>query len=450
MALTTLVLAAACGASALRLDADPMAEGAWAIDADREWPWNRRLTMDEAAMHRYAEGEELTPSSSALEAPDSPPALPSAWSKRLTFLEALGSGGHGTAYLYTAACNSSSVTVTVKLLHQKRLQDRREVRIMRQMYGVSDYCISTLGAPDYVDTDSGLWIMMPFMNSGNLWQLLQRCHTAQCRCEHRLCWERLGAPHSIPFVQALLYQATLGIGALHAQGYIHMDLKPENIMLSCRQDKCFAEVIDLGIACPPKLCKWSGTIGFIAPEVWTGTGLGLAANDIWSLGVVFYEMMYGRKPPFHNDRSGKATRNYQPTKDNAIPNPGKPIDHLIQSMLSQLPSNRPTIRGVQDSLRTIIQEAHPRQDVLDMITLSPTQRGAKDAIPPCLLQYDDPKYIIDIGNKEAHRMDCTDMPRQAQGYFRCGVCVGCNPCCKCRVKRRDKLEKAYFRMPTCE
>ena len=79
-------------------------------------------------------------------------------------------------------------------------------------------------------------------------------------------------------------------------------------------------------------------------------------------------MMYGRKPPFHNDRSGKATRNYQPTtgvtnpsyrvclrdaqtpdreninhvalyhawcpsrKDNAIPNPGKPIDHLIQSM----------------------------------------------------------------------------------------------------------------------
>ena len=60
----------------------------------------------------------------------------------------------------------------------------------------------------------------------------------------------------------------------------------------------------------------------------------------------------------------------------------------------------------------------------------PSPKGAKDAIPPCLLQYDapqlpacepeefaaqkspkDPKYIIDIGNKEAHRMDCTDMPR---------------------------------------
>ena len=39
-------------------------------------------------------------------------------------------------------------------------------------------------------------------------------------------------------VQALLYEATLGIGALHSQGYIHMDLKPENIMLNCKGEKC--------------------------------------------------------------------------------------------------------------------------------------------------------------------------------------------------------------------
>ena len=34
-------------------------------------------------------------------------------------------------------------------------KDMREVRVMRAMYGVSDFCISTLGAPDYIDTESG-------------------------------------------------------------------------------------------------------------------------------------------------------------------------------------------------------------------------------------------------------------------------------------------------------
>ncbi|CAE7805843.1 AURKA [Symbiodinium sp. CCMP2456] len=456
MALTPLLLAAVFAASrSFRLDADSNFEGG--IDTKREWPWTRRLTVDEAAIERWRrDGGDLPTSSSALleasgNASRAPP-LPPAWSKRLTFLRALGSGGHGTAYLYVVSCGSSNITVTVKLLHNKRLQDMREVRAMRAMYGVSDFCISTLGAPDYIDTESGLWIMMPFLNSGSLLQLLEKLENcpAKCRCNSRICWERLGAPYSIPFVQALLYQAALGVGALHSQGYHHMDLKPENIMLNCRGTNCFAEVIDLGIACHPKLCKWSGTIGFIAPEVWTGTGLGLAANDVWSLGVVFYEMMYGRKPPFHGDRNGRETRSYIPTIDDAIPKPRMPIDHLIENMLSHNPSRRPTMSGLKDRLRRIILNSDPGQDVLDMINMSPLERGAQQKLPPCLLQYEDPEHVRDIGDRPAHRMDCASPPRYAQGYFRCGVCASCNPCCKCNVKRKDKLEKAYFRMSTCE
>lgn len=457
MALTPLLLAAVFGASrSFRLDADSNFSGT--TDTKREWPWKRRLTVDDVAIERWRrDGGDLPTSSSALleeasgNASSAPP-LPPAWSKRLTFLRALGSGGHGTAYLYVASCGSSNITVTVKLLHNKGLKDMQEVRAMRAMYGVSDFCISTLGAPDYIDTESGLWIMMPFLNSGSLLHLLEKLENrpAKWRCNSRICWERLGAPYSIPFVQALLYQAALGVGALHSQGYLHMDLKPENIMLNCRGSKCFAEVIDLGIACHPKLCKWSGTIGFIAPEVWTGTGLGLAANDVWSLGVVFYEMMYGRKPPFHGDRNGRETRSYIPLIDDAIPKPGMPIDRLIESMLSHNPSRRPTISGLQGWLRRIILDANPGQDVLDMINMSPLERGAQEKVPPCLLQYEDPEYAMDIGDRPAHRMDCASPPRSAQGYFRCGVCVSCNPCCKCDVKRKDKLEKAYFRMSTCE
>ncbi|CAE7154930.1 ALDH3A2, partial [Symbiodinium pilosum] len=88
----------------------------------------------------------------------------------------------------------------------------------------------------------------------------------------------------------------------------------------------------------------------------------------------------------------------------------------------------------------------------DMIDhrLSPEDRGAKEKVPPCLLQYEDPKYAMDIGDRPAHRMDCITTPRPVQGYFRCGVCAQCNQCCKCLVKRNGQQKKEYFRMPTCE
>ncbi|CAE7615949.1 ALDH3A2, partial [Symbiodinium pilosum] len=95
MALPALVLAATCGVSAaLRLDSDWTAEGV--ADQDREWPWNRRLRVDEATMQRYENGEKSA-AASVLEAETvilTPPVLPSAWSSRLTFLKELGSGGH--------------------------------------------------------------------------------------------------------------------------------------------------------------------------------------------------------------------------------------------------------------------------------------------------------------------------------------------------------------------
>ena len=41
--------------------------------------------------------------------------------------------------------------------------------------------------------------MMPYMNSGNMWQLLQKFHDDPGRCGKHLCWERLGAPYGMSF-----------------------------------------------------------------------------------------------------------------------------------------------------------------------------------------------------------------------------------------------------------
>mmetsp|Transcript_27125 Transcript_27125/g.50840 ORF Transcript_27125/g.50840 Transcript_27125/m.50840 type:complete len:138 (+) Transcript_27125:3-416(+) len=136
--------------------------------------------------------------------------------------------------------------------------------------------------------------------------------------------------------------------------------------------------------------------------------------------------------------------------DPQIPSPGQDIDILIRHMLQHDPRRRATTRQVLASLFRIIKAANPSKEILDMVEKTPVQRGIADKVPHCLLQYEDKNHVIDIGYRAAHRMDCADVPREAEGYFRCGACIMCNTCCKCMVKRHGKMTKEYFRMSTCE
>ena len=86
-----------------------------------------------------------------------------------------------------------------------------------------------------------------------------------------------------------------GLGAAHDQGVLHRDLKPANIMIDGLGQ---ARITDFGIAAaiprPGERTSFAGTPGYIAPELLAGQPPS-QRSDIYSLGLVLYEMVTGRR-----------------------------------------------------------------------------------------------------------------------------------------------------------
>lgn len=114
---------------------------------------------------------------------------------------------------------------------------------------------------------------------------------------HRMLRERTSPGRGLALGEAARIGAELAeaLAALHALGLVHGDLKPPNAML------CETRVVlcDLGLTAPEGTRRPDGQIwgspSYIAPELTRGAALARGA-DLWSLGVVLFEMLAGVRP----------------------------------------------------------------------------------------------------------------------------------------------------------
>jgi eukaryotic-like serine/threonine-protein kinase len=152
----------------------------------------------------------------------------------------------------------------------------------------------------------------------------------------------------------LICQAARGLGAAHQAGILHRDLKPENLMLTRRADGSdWLKLLDFGVARltedldTPLLTREGQTPGtphYLAPEIARGEHPATVLSDIYSLGVVLFELLTGRRP-HPNGGYNAVLRHVADGPAVAIaelrPDLPAPLVRVVDRMLSRDPAERP-------------------------------------------------------------------------------------------------------------
>lgn len=107
---------------------------------------------------------------------------------------------------------------------------------------------------------------------------------------------RTGKGFTLQRVRFYLAQIALSISYIHSQGYIHRDIKPDNILLDS-EGNCHLTDFNLSdrISEEKELRNFAGTRPYIAPEIYLKEPYGKEV-DWWSLGVVVYELIFDELP----------------------------------------------------------------------------------------------------------------------------------------------------------
>jgi serine/threonine protein kinase len=184
-------------------------------------------------------------------------------------------------------------------------------------------------------------------------------------------WKRMERNRRMPLPEALRIgrQMASALAAAHEKQIVHRDLKPDNIFLVPDSEAPGGErikLLDFGIAkmadeyrgaVRTQLNYIMGTPAYMSPEQCRGSkGIG-APVDVYSLGVILFEMLAGRAP-FVAAEPGDYLAMHMlqppPRLSDFVPNLPVPLIEIVLRMLAKEPSERPTMAQVADMLRRLL------------------------------------------------------------------------------------------------
>lgn len=206
---------------------------------------------------------------------------------RYEILEKIGEGG--MSVVYKAKCKLLNRFVAIKMLKPEFVKDQKFVNIFRK----ESQAVASLTHPNIVSVyDVGLegknlhYIVMEYVEGPNLSELIHE-------------------KGALPISEAIRFgkQIASALQKAHENNIIHRDIKPHNVLITKDGN---AKVVDFGIAKAintKTIVKTDtsliGTVHYFSPEQARG-GYVDEKSDIYSLGIVLYEMLTG-KPPFDGD-----------------------------------------------------------------------------------------------------------------------------------------------------
>jgi len=257
---------------------------------------------------------------------------------RLGGWELLGAPCEGTlAQVYLARPASSSAVAThaayaVKVLRHRWESDPRAIACLQREAEVAEQ----IADPRVIS------VLAASLRRAPYFLVLPWLHGATLR-------EVIGGHGAPPLHVALWFvrQAATALDALHSAGWMHGDIKPANLMVS---PEGHVTLLDLGFARRPEeqgsvadRCV-VGTAAYLAPELLTSACAADIRSDIYSLGVVLYELLAGRAPFAGVDLADLIAQHYRalPRRlTDVAPHVPPEIARLVHQMLAKDPLRRP-------------------------------------------------------------------------------------------------------------
>jgi serine/threonine protein kinase len=283
-------------------------------------------------------------------------------------MELLGKGGMG--YVYRAEHTKLGREVALKLLRPDYARRRDAVnRFFQEAKTVNRVRHRNIvDVTDFVELDDGTtFIIMEFLRGQSLGR-----------------WSRSGV--DLPRALAVLVQICDGLGAAHAVGVVHRDLKPDNVIVVPTTDGAeMVKLLDFGVA---KLVNRDdedvgfetqagsviGTPAYMSPEQAGGMAVD-QRSDIYSLGAIMYELFCGQ-PLFRGRSFGEFVRKH--LTENPIPprqtQGGSNIDPQLEALIMRCLAKEPN-----DRFAHIVEL---RDGLLQLLGGAETHPGAASGVHP--------------------------------------------------------------------